>query len=93
MLGHRGCRLGITYPEIYEMQARAIFEAAATMVAEGKSVVPEVMVPARAGITLSASAASTTSMLTIIVRLLLKLICYPLVEPMWSGSRLGRSQN
>ena len=45
MLGHRGCRLGITYPEIYEMQARAIFEAAATMVAEGKSVVPEVMVP------------------------------------------------
>ena len=45
MLGHRGCRRGITYPEIYEMQARAIFEAAATMVAEGKSVVPEVMVP------------------------------------------------
>ena len=45
MLGHRGCRLGITYPEIYEMQARAIFEAAAIMVAEGKSVLPEVMVP------------------------------------------------
>jgi len=42
MLGHRGCRLGITYPEIYETQARAIFEAAATF--KGK-VVPEVMVP------------------------------------------------
>jgi pyruvate, orthophosphate dikinase len=45
MLGHRGCRLGITYPEIYEMQARAIFEAAATLISEGKSVVPEVMIP------------------------------------------------
>jgi len=45
MLGHRGCRLGITYPEIYEMQARAIFEAAAELAAEGKSVVPEVMIP------------------------------------------------
>ncbi|MBT6093652.1 MAG: pyruvate, phosphate dikinase [Rhodospirillaceae bacterium] len=45
MLGHRGCRLGITYPEIYEMQARAIFEAAAAMIADGKSVVPEVMIP------------------------------------------------
>jgi pyruvate, orthophosphate dikinase len=45
MLGHRGCRLGITYPEIYEMQARAIFEAAATLINEGKSVVPEVMIP------------------------------------------------
>jgi len=45
MLGHRGCRLGITYPEIYEMQARAIFEAAATLTQEGKSVVPEVMIP------------------------------------------------
>jgi pyruvate,orthophosphate dikinase len=45
MLGHRGCRLGITYPEIYEMQARAIFEAAAILVKEGKSVVPEVMIP------------------------------------------------
>ena len=46
MLGHRGCRLGITYPEIYEMQARAIFEAVATVEKEtGKTVVPEVMIP------------------------------------------------
>jgi pyruvate, orthophosphate dikinase len=45
MLGHRGCRLGITYPEIYEMQARAIFEAAAEVSAAGKSVHPEVMIP------------------------------------------------
>ncbi len=42
MLGHRGCRLGITYPEIYEMQARAIFEAAAEV---NDGVVPEVMIP------------------------------------------------
>ncbi|MGE0094325.1 MAG: pyruvate, phosphate dikinase [Alphaproteobacteria bacterium] len=46
MLGHRGCRLGITYPEIYEMQARAIFEAAVEAGKKsGKPVVPEVMVP------------------------------------------------
>jgi pyruvate,orthophosphate dikinase len=46
MLGHRGCRLGITYPEIYEMQARAIFEAASDVAAEtGAAVVPEVMIP------------------------------------------------
>lgn len=46
MLGHRGCRLGITYPEIYEMQARAIFEAALAVEAEtGETVVPEVMIP------------------------------------------------
>ena len=45
MLGHRGCRLGITYPEIYEMQARAIFEAAAALTYEGISVVPEIMIP------------------------------------------------
>jgi pyruvate,orthophosphate dikinase len=46
MLGHRGCRLGITYPEIYEMQARAIFEAAAAVAREGgQAPVPEVMVP------------------------------------------------
>ena len=44
MLGHRGCRLGITYPEIYEMQARAIFEAALE-VPEGEAPIPEVMVP------------------------------------------------
>ena len=45
MLGHRGCRLGITYPEITEMQSRAIFEATAELTKEGKSVFPEVMVP------------------------------------------------
>ena len=46
MLGHRGCRLGITYPEIYEMQARAIFEAAVNVAKEGKlKPVPEVMIP------------------------------------------------
>jgi pyruvate,orthophosphate dikinase len=45
MLGHRGCRLGITYPEITEMQAQAIFEAAVEVAAEGKVVRPEVMVP------------------------------------------------
>jgi pyruvate,orthophosphate dikinase len=50
MLGHRGCRLGITYPEIYEMQARAIFEAAVAVAGEGgperpAPPIPEVMVP------------------------------------------------
>jgi pyruvate,orthophosphate dikinase len=45
MLGHRGCRLGITYPEITEMQARAIFEAACRVVARGKKVAAEVMIP------------------------------------------------
>ncbi|MCR4437803.1 MAG: pyruvate, phosphate dikinase [candidate division KSB1 bacterium] len=45
MLGHRGCRLGIAYPEITEMQARAIFEAAAELTKEGVTVYPEVMVP------------------------------------------------
>lgn len=45
MLGHRGCRLGIAYPEITEMQARAIFEATAELTAQGVSVYPEVMVP------------------------------------------------
>jgi len=45
MLGHRGCRLGITYPEIYEMQVRAIFEAAAALAKEGVTVEPEVMIP------------------------------------------------
>jgi pyruvate, orthophosphate dikinase len=46
MLGHRGCRLGITYPEIYEMQAAAIFEAAVAVTQEiGKPVAPEIMVP------------------------------------------------
>ncbi|MEZ5939045.1 MAG: pyruvate, phosphate dikinase [Hyphomonadaceae bacterium] len=46
MLGHRGCRLGVTYPEIYEMQARAIFEAALDVAKEtGKAPTPEVMIP------------------------------------------------
>jgi pyruvate,orthophosphate dikinase len=45
MLGHRGCRLGITYPEISEMQARAIFEAAVTLKKRKKRVMPEVMIP------------------------------------------------
>ena len=46
MLGHRGCRLGITYPEIYEMQARAIFEGAiAAAKAAGRAPVPEIMIP------------------------------------------------
>jgi len=45
MLGHRGCRLGISYPEITEMQARAIFEATAQLVQEKQSPLPEVMVP------------------------------------------------
>ncbi|HKR65386.1 MAG TPA: pyruvate, phosphate dikinase [Thermoanaerobaculia bacterium] len=45
MLGHRGCRLGITYPEIYEMQVRAIFQAACEVKSEGIDVHPEVMIP------------------------------------------------
>src|SRR5437762_6152342 len=45
MLGHRGCRLGITYPEITEMQARAIFEAAVAVAKDGMRVFPEVMIP------------------------------------------------
>jgi pyruvate,orthophosphate dikinase len=45
MLGHRGCRLGITCPEIYEMQARAIFEAAAEVTKSHVTVIPEIMLP------------------------------------------------
>ena len=46
MLGHRGCRLGVTYPEIYEMQARAIFEAAVDVAQRsGAAPIPEVMIP------------------------------------------------
>lgn len=45
MLGFRGCRLGTRYPEITEMQARALFEAACDVAAEGKSVKPEIMIP------------------------------------------------
>jgi pyruvate, orthophosphate dikinase len=50
MLGHRGCRLGITYPEITEMQARAIFEAAVQVARKGKKVIPEVMIPLIGGV-------------------------------------------
>ncbi len=45
MLGHRGCRLGITYPEITEMQARAIIEAACDLKNEGVNALPEIMIP------------------------------------------------
>lgn len=45
MLGHRGCRLAITYPEIYRMQARAIAEAAAKLTQEGMKLIPEIMIP------------------------------------------------
>ena len=45
MLGHRGCRLGITFPEIYEIQARAIFEAAAEIGKTGAHIAPEIMIP------------------------------------------------
>ena len=45
MLGHRGCRLGVTYPEIYEMQSRAVFEAVAELTKEGHKIIPEVEVP------------------------------------------------
>lgn len=45
MLGHRGCRLAITYPEIYQMQARALAEAAADVVAQGQDLIPEIMIP------------------------------------------------
>jgi pyruvate,orthophosphate dikinase len=50
MLGHRGCRLGITYPEITEMQARAIFEAAVQVAKKGIKVIPEVMIPLIGGV-------------------------------------------
>jgi pyruvate,orthophosphate dikinase len=50
MLGHRGCRLGITYPEITEMQARAIFEAAVQVAKKGVTVIPEVMIPLIGGV-------------------------------------------
>ncbi|HHZ17110.1 MAG TPA: pyruvate, phosphate dikinase [Clostridia bacterium] len=45
MLGHRGCRLGVSYPEIYRMQVRAIFQAAVRLVKEGYKVIPEVEIP------------------------------------------------
>jgi len=45
MLGHRGCRLAVTFPEIYQMQSRAIAEAAAKLTQEGMKLVPEIMIP------------------------------------------------
>jgi pyruvate,orthophosphate dikinase len=45
MLGHRGCRLGVTYPEIYRMQARAVFQAVARLVEEGYEIIPEIEIP------------------------------------------------
>jgi pyruvate,orthophosphate dikinase len=45
MLGHRGCRLGITYPEIYAMQAQAIMEAACELTKQKVKVIPEIMIP------------------------------------------------
>jgi pyruvate,orthophosphate dikinase len=45
MLGHRGCRLGMTFPEIYEVQTRALLEAACELAKEGVAVIPEIMVP------------------------------------------------
>ncbi|MCI5043561.1 MAG: pyruvate, phosphate dikinase [Aquisalinus sp.] len=45
MLGHRGCRLGVSYPEIYEMQVRAIMEAACEVSASGEAITPEIMIP------------------------------------------------
>jgi len=45
MLGHRGCRLGVTFPEIYETQVRAILEAAANVTAQGVQAIPEIMIP------------------------------------------------
>jgi pyruvate,orthophosphate dikinase len=50
MLGHRGCRLGVSYPEITEMQARAIFEAAVQVAKKGIKVIPEVMIPLIGGV-------------------------------------------
>jgi pyruvate, orthophosphate dikinase len=50
MLGHRGCRLGITYPEITEMQAEAIFQAVVQVAKKGKKVIPEVMIPLIGGV-------------------------------------------
>jgi pyruvate,orthophosphate dikinase len=45
MLGHRGCRLGVTFPEIYRMQVKAIIEAALICSEKGISVLPEIMIP------------------------------------------------
>jgi pyruvate,orthophosphate dikinase len=50
MLGHRGCRLGVTYPEITEMQARAVFEAVVQVAKKGVKVIPEVMIPLIGGV-------------------------------------------
>jgi pyruvate,orthophosphate dikinase len=51
MLGHRGVRLGVTYPEITEMQVRAILEAAGELLKEGKKAIPEIMIPVTCAVT------------------------------------------
>ncbi|MGE5559411.1 MAG: pyruvate, phosphate dikinase [Bacillota bacterium] len=51
MLGHRGVRLGVTYPEVSEMQIRAIFEAAGELIKEGKKAFPEIMIPVTCAVT------------------------------------------
>jgi pyruvate,orthophosphate dikinase len=51
MLGHRGCRLAVTYPAIYRMQARAIIEAALNVKKKGKKVLPEIMIPLAGSVT------------------------------------------
>ena len=51
MLGHRGVRLGITYPEVSEMQVRAILEAAGELIKEGKKAFPEIMIPVTCAVT------------------------------------------
>jgi pyruvate,orthophosphate dikinase len=61
MLGHRGCRLGITYPEITEMQARAIFEAAVAVAKNGVKVYPEVMIPLTATVNEMANQAAVVN--------------------------------
>ncbi|TET65114.1 pyruvate, phosphate dikinase, partial [Candidatus Aerophobetes bacterium] len=45
MLGHRGCRLGLTFPEVYMMQTRAVFEAAAELISQKREIYPEIMIP------------------------------------------------
>ena len=55
MLGHRGCRLGIAFPDITEMQARAILEASVELIDEGVSVFPEIMIPLVGTVTESVS--------------------------------------
>ena len=70
MLGHRGCRLGITFPEIYETQVRALVEAACMTSKEGIDVKPEIMVP------LIGSRSELAPMRELIVRRLVMILHY-----------------